>query len=155
MLSIDYSLEVPSYPLKVIGRNTMVRGRIANLTLNLSNQGPFELSQLSIKVVVESYVGQQTAQLFSQLSPKIIDAIPPKAMVPLEFKIAPNMPGLISVAIYPKDSSENALMVKRRTETAFQQEPVRYWFHVLESISTDTLIALQALLESFRQGNKK
>lgn len=145
MLSLYFELSVPGFSSSEIGPETLVRMKLAVMQINLTNDGPNSLYKLNVKPVVESYVGQDKPLLFWQQDVQIIDQIAPKAMVPLTFKIWAHFPGLVAVALYVTDATGNAVMAKRQNETAYQQSPVRWWFHVVDSISVETLRALKTL----------
>lgn len=146
MLSIYYELSVPRFPSSEIGYGTLVRARPANLQVNVTNDGQMSLYKLNVKPVVESYVGQEKPILFMQSTAQIIDQIMPKTMVSLTFSILAHYPGLVAVAIYVTDANGNTVMAKRPKETAYEQSPVRWWFHVIDDISIETLRALKTLV---------
>ncbi len=145
MFSVGYELSVLGFPPSEIGYNTLVRVNPANLQINLTNDGQMSLYKLNVKPVVESYVGLDKPILFRQLNAQIIDQIAPKTMVPLTFSIWVDFPGLVAVAIYVTDATNNAVMIKRQNETAYEQKPVRWWFHVVDNISIETLRAIKTL----------
>ncbi len=155
MLSIDYELAVPGFKVNEIGSGTLVRVNPANLQINVTNDGSGSLYNLSVKPVVESYVGQDEPLLFWRGGAQVIDQIASKAMVPLTFSIRTNYPGLVAVAIYVTDATGNTVMTKRPNETAYQQSPVRWWFHVVDNISVQTLRALRALAAQKPKETKK
>ena len=155
MLSIDYELAVPGFKVSEIGPGTLVRVNPANLQINLTNDGPRPLYKLNVRPVLESYVGLDKPILFQWSGTQIIEEIPPKSMVPLTFRIRAHYPGLVAVAIYVTDATGNTVMAKRPKETAYEQSPVRYWFHVVDNISVQTLRALKALAAQMPKETKK
>ena len=155
MLSIDYQLSVPGFKVSEIGSGTLVRVNSANLHINVTNDGSGSLYNLNVKLVLESYVGQDKPTLFLQSATKIIDEVPPKGLVPLTFRIRPHFPGVVAVAIYVTDATGNTVMAKRPKETAYEQSPVRYWFYVVDNISVQTLRALKALAAQKPKETKK
>jgi len=155
MLSVDYELSAPGFKREEIGSGTLVRVHKANLQIQLANDGQTYLRKLKVKPVIESYVGQDTPILFLSMEEKMIDEIPPKSMVPLTFKIWPNFPGLISVAVHITDASDNAVMAKRQSETTYQKLPIRWWFHVVDNISVETLKTLKNLVAQERKDTER
>ena len=155
MLSIDYELSVPGFKMSEIGLGTLVRANLANLQINVTNDGSGSLYNLNVKPVVESYVGQDKPLLFWQRDAQVIDQIASKAMVPLTFRIRAHYPGLVAVAIYVTDATGNTVMTKRPNETAYEQVPVRWWFHVVDNIAVQTLRALKALAAQKPKEEKK
>jgi len=154
MLSMDYDLTIKDFSPKEIGYATLVRTEYGNLRVKLTNDGQVLLSKLKVRVVVESYVGQEKPQLFQWLDEQITD-IPPQGMVPLIFRIMPIYPGLLSAAVYVTDATNNAVIAKRGTESSYERGPVRWWFHVVDDISIETLRALKELVAAQRKGMKK
>ena len=146
MLSLDFELSVPRFPSSEIGFWTLVRAKPANLQVNVTNDGQRSLYKLNVKPVLESYVGQDKPILFSQYDAQTIDQIAPKSMLPLTFTIQAFFPGLVAVAINVTDANNNPIMAKRQTDTAYQQLPVRYWFHVIDNISIEILRTLKTLV---------
>jgi hypothetical protein len=108
-----------------------------------------------VKPVVESYVGQDKPILFWQQDAQIIEQIAPKTMVPLTFRIWAHNPGLVAVAIHITDATNNVVMAKRQNETAYEQAPVRWWFHVVDNISVEILMALKALVAQKQKDAEK
>ena len=155
MLSINYELSVPKFTAKEIGYLTLVRSYDANLTIELTNDGQRTLSKLSVRLVIESYVGQDKPSLFVRRDGQTIEQIRPQNMVPLTFDISSNFPGLVSVAIYVTDASNNAVMSKREEETSYNESPVRYWFHVIDNIPIETLRVLRSLLTKAQENKSK
>ena len=149
MISIDYDLSVKDFSSKEIGYATLVRTRPGELQIKLTNDGQMLLRKLTVRLAIETYVGQEKPQLFRWLNQQV-DEIPPKSMVPLSFRIMPIYPGLLSVAIYVTDANNNAVMAKRTTESSYEQAPVRWWFHVVDNIEIETLRALKELLKAQR-----
>ena len=154
MLSMDYDLTVKGFSPKEIGYATLVRAQYGSLHIKLTNDGQKLLSELKVRLAVESYVGQEKPQLFQWREAQVTE-IPPEGMVPLTFRFRPVYPGLLSVAVYVTDAVNNAVMTKRVTETSYEQGPVRWWFHVVDNISIETLRALEELVAVQRKGMKK
>jgi len=154
MLSMDYDLTVKGFSPKEIGYATLVRTEYGTLHVKLTNNGQVLLSKLKIRLAVESYVGQEKPQLFQWLKEQVTE-IPPQGMVPLTFRIMPVYPGLLSVAVYVTDATNNAVMAKRDTESSYERGPVRWWFHVVDNISIETLRALKGLVAAQREGMNK
>ena len=148
MLSIGYSLAVRDYSSELIGYHTLVRSHSADLVLELTNDTTRDLGNLTVKIVTESYIGGEKPQLFRQSDPEKVKNIPAKGMVPVEFAVWANFPGVLSVAIYVQDKQDKAVKSKRPTEVAYQELPVRYWFHVVDNIAVDTLVALNKLIKN-------
>ncbi|MBI4180729.1 MAG: hypothetical protein HY528_02250 [Chloroflexi bacterium] len=155
MLSLDSEFSVPGFKVTEIGYRTLVRARLANLQINVTNDGQMALYKLNVRTVIESYVGQDKPILFNQRDAQIIDQIAPKTMMPLTFKISTSFPGLVAVAVYVTDSNNNAVMAKRTNEKAYEQSPVRYWFYVVDDISVETLRAIKALVAQKRKDAEK
>ena len=145
MISINYVLVVPGFSRQEIGIGTMVRSHLGKVQLTVTNDGTDFFRVLRVRPVLESHVGQEKPQLFQWSDTQVIKEIPPKGMVPLEFTFRPTFPGLVSVAFYLTDAANNAVMAKRKTDSSYAQAPVRWWFHVVDDISLQTLRALKAL----------
>ena len=145
MISIDYHLVVPGFSQQEIGYGTLVRSHLGKVQLAVTNDGLVILRGLSIRPALESYVGQEKPQLFQWSDTQVIREIPPKGMVSLEFTFRSMFPGLVSIAFYLTDAANNAVMAKRKTDSSYAQAPVRWWFHVVDDISLQTLRALKAL----------
>ena len=154
MISIDYTLNVKGFSLKEIGYATLVRNQSSTIQIKLTNDGQALFSKLNVKLALECYVGQEKPQLFQWHEGQVTE-IPPKAMVPLTFRIKPVFLGLVSVAVYMTDAANNVVMAKRANETNYEREPVRWWFHVADDISIETLKALKQLVATQRKGIKK
>jgi hypothetical protein len=155
VLSIDYEISVPAFKKNEIGLGTLVRAYPADLQIKLTNDGQTSLYKLNVRPVLESYVGQDKPMLFLWSDKQVIDELPPKSMVPLNFRIWASYPGLVAVAVYITDAASNVVQAKRQTEPAYKQEPVRWWFHVIDDISIETLRALRALAEREPKETKK
>ena len=155
MLSIDYGLSVPGFKVSEIGHGTLVRVHPANLQIELTNDAQTPLYRLNVRPVLESYVGLDKPILFLWSDTQSIDEIPPKSMVPLAFRIWAHYPGLVAVAIHVTDSNNNTVMAKRKNEKAYEQSPVRWWFHVVDNISVEILKALKALAAQKAKEKKK
>jgi hypothetical protein len=145
MLSLDYELSVPGFPSSEIGGQTLVRAYPANIKIFITNDGQRSFYNLNVQSVLESYVGLDKPLLFKWSDAQILKKITPQTMVPLTFSLWTSYPGLIAVAIHITDSTNNAIMVKRQNETSYKQEPVRWWFYVVDNISIEILKALKAL----------
>ena len=154
MLSIGHTLTVKDFPTKEIGYATLVRSKTGSVQINLTNDGQVPTGNLSVRLAMESYVGQEKPQLFQWREERVIE-IPAKGMVPLAYLIKPIFPGLISIAVYVADAVNNAVMVKRDTDTSYDQGPVRWWFHVIDNISIETLKALKELVAAHKKGMEK
>jgi hypothetical protein len=152
MISIDYTLVVPTFSPKEIGYTTMVRSHESKFKVDVTNDGLELIGGLSIRPVMESYVGQEKAHLFQWSDTQVIKEIPPKGMVSLEFKFYPIFPGLVSVALYVTDTANSAVLAKRMTDSSYEKTPVRWWFHVADNISIETLRVLKKLAAA---GGKK
>ena len=151
---MDYTLNVKGFSSKEIGHSTLIRTRQGNLQIQLTNDGQVRLNKLSVRLAIESYVGQEKPQLF-QWKPEQVIEIPSKGMVPLTFLISPVFPGLLSVAVYVADAINSAVMAKRSTDTTYEQGPVRWWFHVVDNISIETLRTLKELVAAQKKGMKE
>lgn len=146
MLSVDYELSVPGFRASEIGHQTIVRVHNANIQIQLINNGQTYLRKINVKPVVESYIGQNRPMLFLSLDEQMIDEIPPKSMISLTFRIWANYPGLVVVAVHMTDANNNAVMAKRESETTYQEQPVRWWFHVVDNVSVEILKTLKTLV---------
>lgn len=155
MLSIDYELTVPGFSSQDIGYLTFVRGERAKFQVQINNDSRYNVSKLNVKIILESYVGQIKPILLLQPEPQIIDSIPPKNMIPLTFELYPNFPGLVAVSVHVTDSSDNIIKTKRITDKSYKESPVRWWFHVIDNISVETLRALKQLVKQGSKGAKK
>ncbi len=124
------------------------------MKINLTNDGLMTLHKLNVKPVIESYIGQDEPKLFQWLDAQIIEHIAPKTMIPLTFRIRAHFPGLVAVAVYVTNGT-NTVMAKRQNETAYEQEPVRWWFHVADNISVETLKALKTLVAQRQKDAEK
>ncbi len=155
MLSLAFELSVPGFKSSEIGPGTLVRAKPANLQIKLTNDAQTPLYKLNVKPVLESYIGQDKPILFLWSDTQIIEQIAPKAMVALTFIIRAYFPGLVAVAINVTDTANNAVMAKRQHETAYQQTPVRWWFHVVDNISVEILRALKTLKAQQPKEKKK
>ena len=154
MLSMDFELSVPGFKKEEIGGGTLVRAYKANLQIQLTNDGQTYLRELKVKPVIESYLGQDKPMLLFSLEEKMIKEILPKSMVPLTFSIWPNFPGLISFAVHITNIDGSDVMAKRQSETTYQEQPVRWWFHVVDDISIEILKTLKALVAKERKKTK-
>ena len=155
MISIDYDLVVPGFSKEEIGGGTLVRAYQGKFQLTVTNDGLVVLTGLAVRPVMESYVGQEKPQLFQWSDTQVIKEVPPKGMVALEFVFRPIFPGLVSVAFYVTDVANKAVMAKRKTDSVYGEAPVRWWFHVADDISLETLRALRILAAAGGQETKK
>ena len=155
MLSMDYELSVPGFKTKEIGHQSLVRAHNANLKIRLTNDGQTNLRKLKVEPVVESYIGQDRPMLFLSLDEQTIDEIPPKSMISLTFRIWVNYPGLVAVAVHITDANNNAVMAKRESETTYQEQPVRWWFHVVDNVSVEILKTLRTLVAQKQKDSEK
>lgn len=146
MISIDYEFSVKEFSTTEVGHMTFVRAYKSKFQFDVTNDGTKSLRGLNIRPVLESYVGQEKPQLFQWLDTQVIEEIAPKGMVPIKCEFWPFYPGLVSVALYVTDSNNKAVMAKRKTGSDYKEEPVRWWFHVADDISVETLRALKKLV---------
>jgi len=151
---MHYTLSTKGFSAKEIGYATLVRSEYGNLKIHLTNDGQVPLSKINVNLAVESYVGQEKPQLFQWLKDQVTE-IPPKDEVPLTFNILPIFPGLLSVAIYVTDATNNTVMTKRIADPNYDQGPIRWWFNVVDKISIETLRALKELVEVQRKVTEK
>lgn len=152
MLSISYELSVPGFTRKEIGYAAFVRAHQGNLHLGVTNDGGSPLSKISVRPVLESYAGQGKPMLFQWREAQVIESVPANGMASLEFQFWPVFPGVVSVAVHVTDAAKNVVMAKRKESTAYEQAPVRWWFHVIDDISIETLRALRVLASGTRKG---
>lgn len=155
MISIDYNLVVPRSLQREIGYATLVRAYPAKCHIFVINDGTVILQGLSVRLALESYVGQEKPQLFGWSDTKVIKEIPPKGKALLEFTLLPIFPGLVSIALYVTDAPNSAIMAKRKTDTNYAKAPVRWWFHVIDNISLETLRSLKTLAAAGGKKTKK
>lgn len=155
MISIDYELVVPDFSTEEIGLGTLVRTHWAKFKLTVTNDGEAILRALSVRPVLEAYVGQEKPQLFSWAKAQVIQELSPKAKVPLEFEFVPIIPGLVSVAFYVTDADNKAVTAKRKIDSNYDQTPVRYWLYVADNIAVETLRALRILAAASGGKTKK
>lgn len=155
MISIDYTLVVPGFSQKEIGYGTLVRCYPGKFQLTVTNDGPVLLRGLSVRPALESYVGQEKPQLFQWADRQVIEDVPPQGRATIEFTVWPIFPGLVSVALYVTDAANNAVAAKRKTDSSYEQAPVRWWFHVADNISLETLRALRKLASARGEATKK
>ena len=153
MISIDCDVNVPGFSQKDIGYWTLVRACKSKFQFNVTNDGLEPLLGLSVRPVMESYVGQEKPQLFQWLDTEVIEEIPPKGMVPIKCEFWPFYPGLVSVALYMTDSTNKAIMAKRKTDSSYEEASLRWWFHVADDISLEILKELRIL--TAREGKMK
>jgi len=155
MLSIDYALSIPGFSTKEIGYQTLVRAERADLEVQITNDLRSTVSKLNVKIILESYVGQIKPILFMQSDPRIVSTIPSKGMIPVIYNIYPTFPGLVAISIHVTDSFNNVVKAKRTTEESYKESPVRFWFHVLDNVSVETLRALKKLVKQQLKGARK
>lgn len=151
MISIDYNIVVPYFSKKVIGYGTLVRSYNGKFKFNVTNDGRVPLRKLSARAVLESYVGQEKPLLFQWADPQVIKEIPPKGTVSIEFEFVPSFPGLVSVALYVTNAANKAIKAKRKAYSSYEQAPVRWWVHVIDDISLETLMALKKLVRKKKE----
>jgi len=72
--------------------------------------------------------------------------IAPKGTAKLSFSVYPNFPGVVAVAVSLTNKDGIAIRAKRETEETYEAKPVRWWFHVSDDVSMETLDALRKLL---------
>ena len=145
MISVDFDIEVEDFPTKEIGYWTLVRAYEAKLKFEVTNDGGKSISGVSVRPILESYLGQEKPQLFQRYETQVIEKIPPDGKVSIEFKALPNHPGLASIALYITDSGQKAVMAKRKGKSDYQDAPLRWWLHVIDDISIDILRELKRL----------
>jgi hypothetical protein len=155
MISIDYDLVVPDFSTEEIGYGALVRSHDAKVKLIVTNDAEVILLGLSVRPVMEAYVGQEKPQLFQWSVAQVIQEIAPKGTVALEFTFLPVFLGLVSVAFYMTDAASKAVMAKRQADSNYEQIPIRYWFHVADNISVETLRALRILAAASGGKTKK
>jgi hypothetical protein len=146
MISVSYDITVPGFSMKEIGYATLVRSYDTKVKFNVTNDRRVTLRKLSARAVLESYVGQDKPLLFSWAKPQVIKEIPPEDTVSIEFEFSPTFPGLVSVALYVTDAGNKTIKAKRKTSSNYEQAPVRWWFHVIDDISLEILMALRQLV---------
>ena len=146
MISIDCSVNVPSFSLKEIGPWTLVRACRGTFQFDVTNNGSKPLHRINVRAVMESYVGQEKPQLYQWADTQVIDTIPPKNLVPIIFEFTPIFLGSVSVALYVTEADNKAVMVKRKEHSSYEEAPVRYWFHVADDILLEMLKELKILV---------
>lgn len=146
MISVSYDTTVTGFSIEEIGYATLVRSYDCKVKFNVTNDRQVALRKLSARAVLESYVGQEKPLLFSWVKPQVIKEIPPKGTVSIEFEFSPTFPGLVSVALYVTDADNKAVKAKRETSSTYEEAPVRWWFHVIDDISFEILMALRELM---------
>jgi len=155
MLTIDFDLSVPGFSTNEIGSLTLVREKRANFEIQITNDSQTPVSKLNVKLNLESYVGQIKPILFIRPDPQIINSIPPKSMVPLTFELYPVFPGLVAISVHVTDSSSQIIKIKRPTDKSYQNPPLRWWLHVVDNVSIETLRTLKRLVKQRSEGTKK
>jgi len=146
MISIDYETVVPGFSKEEVRHGTFVRAHTGKVQFYVTNDGRARIRKLNIRAVLESYVGQEKPLLFQWEDPQVIEAIPSKGTELIEFEFWPYFPGLVSVALYVTDATNKAIMMKRKTDSNYQEAPIRWFFHVADDISLETLRALRKLV---------
>jgi hypothetical protein len=146
MISIDYDVVVPDFTKKEVPHGTLVRMHAGKFQFDVTNNGRATITKLNVRAVLESYAGQEKRQLFQWADTQVIEKIPPKGMVSIEFEFWPWFPGLVSVALYVTDAANNAVKAKRQTASIYEEAPVRWYFHVADDIAFETLRALRELV---------
>lgn len=155
MLSIDIDFSIPGYSPKEIGYYTLVRNKRADLDVQLTNDSSRAISNLNVKVLMESNIGQTKPILFKHSDPEIVDSIPSKGMVPLTFYLYPSFPGLVAISVHVTDQHNIPVKVRKADAKSYQETPVRWWFHVADDISVETLRALKKLLKLVSEGKTR
>lgn len=145
MISIDCNAGVSGFSQKQLGSWTLVRAYRSKFQFNVTNDGRKRLLGLSVRPVMESYLGQEKPFLFQWLDTQVIEAIPPKETVKIECELTPLHSGLVSVALYMTDSTNKAVMAKRKTSSSYDEAPVRWYFHVADDVSVEILKELKRL----------
>ena len=155
MLSLSYELSVAAFPRDKIGVDTLVRSYPAKFQINVTNDGETRLRNISVRPILQSYIGQEKPMLFTSLAPQTIEELPRKSTISLAFDIYPNFPGLVAIAIHTTDASAAIVKSKRQEERAYQELPVRWWFHVIDDISIETLGVLKDLAKQWAKKVKE
>lgn len=153
-VSIGCKVTVPGFAASEIG-GAFVRAYPSKLQVTLKNDGVTRLGGLSVRLVLESYVGQEKPILFQWAEKQVVEEIASKESATLEFECVPRFPGLASVACYVADAAGDAVKVKRPKDASYGEPPVRWYFHVIDDISIETLRALKRLQETIRNQTKK
>lgn len=146
MISIGIDMNVPDFPKKEVPYGTLVRGHNCKFKVNVTNDGRVTLSNLSVRGVLESYVGQEKPMLFQWADTQVIEALSPRKTVSMEFTLRPFYPGLVSIALYVTDAAKKDVKAKKKTASGYEEAPVRWWLHVADNISLDTLRVLRELV---------
>lgn len=147
MISIKYTVVVPDFPKKEVRHGTLVRAHFAKFKFDVTNDGRETIPKLSVRPVLESYVGQEKPQMFQWEETQVIkNAIPPKGMESIESNFFPFFPGLVSVALYVTDAASKAVMAKRKEQSSYEEAPVRWWFYVADDVSFEILKELRKLV---------
>lgn len=147
MLSLSYVLSTPGFNLKDIGHHALVRAYNADIEITFENDGQTTLRNITVQPVIESYIGQDQPKLFLTMEEITIETIPPKGIVAETFRIYPNFPGLISIAINITDTSGDIIPSKRKEEKTYDRQPVRWWFHVVDNVQIEILKTLKTLVQ--------
>ena len=129
-----------------LGNFTLLRAHTTTFNFAVTNEDSTSVEGVTLTPVLEMYVGQATPILFSRLAPKTIKNIAPKGTAKLSFSVYPNFPGVVAVAVSLTNKDGIDIRAKRDTEETYEAKPVRWWFHVLDDISVETLDALKKLL---------
>lgn len=154
MISIDLDIDVKGFTQKEIGYWTLARAYGNEFQFKVTNDSKKTIRGLNVRPVLESYVGQEKAQLYQWSDTKVIETISPNKMVPIKCKIVPHYPGLVSVTLYVTDADNKAVMAKRKTDSSYEEAPVRWWFHVADDISLEILDTLKQLLARVEETKK-
>lgn len=152
MLSMNYRIVMPVFNVKDIGPYTLVSGNKANLKIQVTNDSESVLRGITVRTVIESYVGQEKPQLFRWFDPKEIVELGSKETAVLEYEVIPVFPGLASIAVYCADRFNNSIMAKRKTDANYKETPVRWWFNVADHVAVQTLMVLKNLSRRLAKG---
>lgn len=155
MISVNYSINVPDFPKEEVPFAMLIRAHVAKFKFDVTNDGKKTIAKINVRAVLESYVGQDKAQLFQWADTKVIqNAIPTNGMESIEFSFFPFYPGLVSVALYVTDFDNNVVEMKRKSDLNYGTGPVRWWFHVEDDISFETLMLLRRLVAEDKEKKK-
>lgn len=146
MISIGIDITVPDFLKKEVPYGTLVRAHHGKFKANVTNDGRVLLSNLSVRAVLESYVGQEKPVLFQWADTQVIEAISPRETVSIEFDFLPYFPGLVSIAFYVTGAVKKAVKAKKRSDSSYEEAPVRWWLYVADDISLETLRVLRELV---------
>lgn len=146
LLSVEIGWTVPDWKQSQLGDFTLVRGYPAKFNFSVTNEDTTPVAAVTLAPVIESYVGQESPQLFQRLAPRTIKTIAPKGTSKRSFDVYPVFPGVLAVAVSLTDNDGIAIKARRDEQDNFEATPVRWWFHVLDDVSIETLVAVRELL---------